>query len=128
MKKELDYWKNNTNKSVNKIENILDEEKKFATLISPCYGEPKNLDVLSGGWIHRDLFQKYNEIVKADDGQQYIRGGPRFHIALDNLRVKACIMSCGGLCPGTNVVIRELVMALRYNYGVSEIYGIDGDF
>ena len=47
---------------------------------------------------------------------------------MDNLRVKACIMSCGGLCPGINVVIRELVMALRYNYGVAEIYGIKWGF
>ena len=37
-------------------------------------------------------------------------------------------MSCGGLCPGINVVIRELVMALRYNYGVVEIYGIKWGF
>ena len=37
-------------------------------------------------------------------------------------------MSCGGLCPGINVVIRELVMALRYNYGVIEIYGIKWGF
>ena len=37
-------------------------------------------------------------------------------------------MSCGGLCPGINVVIRELVMALRYNYGVPEIYGIKWGF
>jgi 6-phosphofructokinase 1 len=37
-------------------------------------------------------------------------------------------MSCGGLCPGINVVIRELVMALMYNYGVVEIYGVNGVF
>ena len=37
-------------------------------------------------------------------------------------------MTCGGLCPGINVVIRELVMALRYNYGVAEIYGIKWGF
>ena len=83
---------------------------------------------MSGGWINRALFQKKDECVKADDGQYYIRGGPRFHIALDNLRVRACIMTGGGLCPGINVVIRELVMALRYNYGVSEIYGIKWGF
>ena len=113
---------------MNKIDNILNDEQKFSTLKSPCYGDPKNRDVLSGGWIRRDLFQKHNELVKADNGELYIRGGPRFHIALDNLRVKACIMSCGGLCPGINVVIRELVMALRYNYGVAEIYGIKWGF
>ena len=113
---------------MNKIENILDDEEKFATLISPCYGDPKNRDVLSGGWIHRDFFQKDDECVKADDGQLYIRGGPRYHIALDNISVKACIITCGGLCPGINVVIREIIMALRYNYGVSEIYGIKWGF
>ena len=106
----------------------MNDEPKFSTLKSPCYGDPKNRDVLSGGWIRRDLFQKHNEVVKAENGELYIRGGPRFHIALDNLRVKACIMSCGGLCPGINVVIRELVMALRYNYGVAEIYGIKWGF
>jgi 6-phosphofructokinase 1 len=33
-------------------------------------------------------------------------------------------VTCGGLCPGLNVVIRELVMSLWYNYGAREIYGI----
>ena len=128
LKKELDYWKSKTDKEINKIENILDEEAQFSTLVSPCYEDPKNRNLLSGGWINRALFQKKDECVKADNGQLYIRGGPRFHIAIDNLRVKACIMSCGGLCPGINVVIRELVMALRYNYGVAEIYGIKWGF
>lgn len=33
-------------------------------------------------------------------------------------------MTCGGLCPGLNVVIREIVMSLWYNYGCRSIYGI----
>ena len=37
-------------------------------------------------------------------------------------------MTGGGLCPGINVVIRELVMALKYNYGVTEIYGVKWGF
>ena len=37
--------------------------------------------------------------------------------------VKALILTCGGLCPGLNVVIREIVMTLWHNYGVTEIYG-----
>jgi 6-phosphofructokinase 1 len=33
------------------------------------------------------------------------------------------IVTCHGLCPGTNSVIRELVMSLSFNYKVKEIYG-----
>ena len=37
-------------------------------------------------------------------------------------------MTCGGLCPGLNVVIREITMCLRKNYGVQEVYGIKWGF
>lgn len=38
--------------------------------------------------------------------------------------MKAAIVTCGGLCPGLNVVIREVVMSLHFNYGATEIYGV----
>lgn len=44
------------------------------------------------------------------------------------LAVKAAIVTCGGLCPGLNTVIRELVMCLHYNYGVDTIYGVEGGY
>lgn len=51
------------------------------------------------------------------------RSGPKKHLYFDPQNVKALILTCGGLCPGLNVVIRDIVMCLNYNYGVSEIYG-----
>lgn len=39
--------------------------------------------------------------------------------------VKAAIVTCGGLCPGLNTVIRELVCGLNYMYGVNKVLGID---
>lgn len=36
----------------------------------------------------------------------------------------AAIVTCGGLCPGLNVVIRELVLTLQYQYQAKKIYGI----
>ena len=33
-------------------------------------------------------------------------------------------MTCGGLCPGLNNVIREIVFALKQNYKVKTVYGI----
>lgn len=38
--------------------------------------------------------------------------------------VRACIATCGGLCPGINTVIREIVCGLNYMYGVDDILGI----
>ena len=38
--------------------------------------------------------------------------------------VHACIVTCGGLCPGLNTVIREIVCGLYDMYGVSRVLGI----
>ena len=53
-----------------------------------------------------------------------MRAGPRINIYWDFKQIKAAIVTCGGLCPGLNNVIREIVNTLNTNYGVSEIYGI----
>ncbi len=49
--------------------------------------------------------------------------GPREKIHFDPTRVTAGIVTCGGLCPGLNDVIRSIVMELSYRYGTSRIYG-----
>lgn len=50
--------------------------------------------------------------------------GPREHIFFDPQEVKAAIVTCGGLCPGINNVIRTAVFELMHNYGVPEVLGI----
>src|SRR5262245_32009540 len=52
------------------------------------------------------------------------RAGPREHLFFDPARVKAAIVTCGGLCPGINNVIRTAVFELMHNYGVPEVLGI----
>ncbi len=56
--------------------------------------------------------------------------GPRPYIYFDPSKVKAGIVTCGGLCPGINDVIRSIVMTLYYSYGVDKIigfkYGLQG--
>ena len=42
----------------------------------------------------------------------------------DPKTVCAAVVTCGGLCPGLNNVIRELVHGLEYLYGVEKILGI----
>lgn len=52
------------------------------------------------------------------------KAGPREKIYFDPKKVCAGIVTCGGLCPGLNDVIRSLVMTLWYQYGVRNILGI----
>ena len=49
--------------------------------------------------------------------------GPRECVFFDPPHTTAGIVTCGGLCPGLNDVIRSLVMELSHRYGVSRIYG-----
>ena len=52
------------------------------------------------------------------------KAGPRKNIYFEPAKVNAAIVTCGGLCPGLNNVIRSIVMCLWYRYGVKRICGI----
>jgi 6-phosphofructokinase 1 len=49
--------------------------------------------------------------------------GPREKILFDPSKLKCGIVTCGGLCPGLNDVIRAIVMGLFYHYGVKAVFG-----
>ena len=49
--------------------------------------------------------------------------GPRKKIFFDASKTRVGIVTCGGLCPGLNDVIRGLVMELTFHYNVKRIYG-----
>jgi 6-phosphofructokinase 1 len=52
------------------------------------------------------------------------KAGPREKIYFDPVKTRVAVVTCGGLCPGINNVLRALVMELHYRYGVRTIYGI----
>lgn len=49
--------------------------------------------------------------------------GPRSRIFFDPFRLTCGIVTCGGLCPGLNNVIRSIVMELHYSYRIRRILG-----
>ncbi|KAK6116842.1 hypothetical protein DH2020_049408 [Rehmannia glutinosa] len=61
-------------------------------------------------------------------GIHFRRAGPRQKVYFAPDDVHACIVTCGGLCPGLNTVIREIVQSLDYMYGVNKVLGIDGGY
>ncbi len=68
-----------------------------------------------------------NEIQQRINGNQaplsFEVAGPRQKIFFDPSSISCGIVTCGGLCPGTNDVIRAIVMSLYHHYGVRNIYG-----
>ncbi|GKB74825.1 ATP-dependent 6-phosphofructokinase 6-like protein, partial [Tanacetum coccineum] len=61
-------------------------------------------------------------------GIHFRRAGPRQRVYFAPDEVHAAIVTCGGLCPGLNTVIREIVCALYHMYGVTKVLGIDGGY
>ena len=54
--------------------------------------------------------------------------GPREKLFFDPKKTRAGIVTCGGLCPGLNNVIRSLVLQLHHGYGVREILGFTNGY
>jgi 6-phosphofructokinase 1 len=56
--------------------------------------------------------------------------GPRHRLFFDPSKLKCGIVTCGGLCPGLNNVVRGLVLELNHGYGVRQVvgfrYGFEG--
>jgi 6-phosphofructokinase 1 len=52
------------------------------------------------------------------------KAGPRELIYFEPAQTTAAIVTCGGLCPGLNNVIRSVYMQLHHSYGVKRVLGI----
>jgi 6-phosphofructokinase 1 len=65
-----------------------------------------------------------NEMIQ--EGQSlpaFELAGPRENLYFDPSKVRCGLVTCGGLCPGLNDIIRAIVLELFYGYGVKSIYG-----
>jgi 6-phosphofructokinase 1 len=95
---------------------------------------PEPLSSLKEGaqteFVTDDRYILYNiegDALPADTGSRdhvLEIAGPRQTIYFDPAKTHAAIVTCGGLCPGLNDVIRSIVMCLWYRYGVRKISGV----
>lgn len=67
-------------------------------------------------------------IKKKKRAPSFELAGPREKIFFDPSKLKCALVTCGGLCPGLNDIIRSIVLELFYGYGVKNIYGIKYGF
>ena len=93
-------------------------------------------DTFPSAGVSNNLSATYNKVMGEEDyilsdivrkcrlvdssSEAFVRAGPRSTTHFDPETVRAAIVTCGGLCPGLNNVVRELVHSLFFLYGVHE--------
>ncbi|MCF0216438.1 MAG: ATP-dependent 6-phosphofructokinase [Fibrobacteraceae bacterium] len=113
-------------------EDILKDPSKYdlsidtvgrGTLKSPMRGVPfvSDSDRVS---LSTDVKQIHEFYQKGQEIPSLEAAGPREIIFHDPAWTRAGIVTCGGLCPGLNNVIKSLVQVLWFDYGVHNIFGI----
>jgi len=97
----------------------------------PRLGEPCLDSPVSLRFVEDDQLVLYDSDLKSVQaawaaGQPpatFELAGPRRKIFFDPAKLSCGIVTCGGLCPGLNDVIRSVVFALSYHYGVKTVWG-----
>ena len=64
-----------------------------------------------------------DDAVVPDGPSSFEEAGPREKIYFDPAKTTVGIVTCGGLCPGLNDIIRGIVYQCSYQYGITKIYG-----
>ncbi|HEX4339686.1 MAG TPA: ATP-dependent 6-phosphofructokinase [Polyangiaceae bacterium] len=101
-------------------------------ILGQCRFPSPLLDRLSRDAIHyvgqadRVLLDDRLSRVQAEDvatAPAFELAGPRDKIFFDVTKLACGIVTCGGLCPGVNNVLRGIVLELTHGYGVKRIFG-----
>ncbi|MGL1863486.1 MAG: ATP-dependent 6-phosphofructokinase [Pseudodesulfovibrio sp.] len=68
--------------------------------------------------------EELSELDSETITMNFEKAGPRAKVYFDPSKTKCAIVTCGGICPGINDVIRAIVMEAHYNYGIRTVLGI----
>ncbi|MDM8515197.1 ATP-dependent 6-phosphofructokinase [Desulfobacterales bacterium HSG16] len=74
--------------------------------------------------VDSDLHKLRERFAKNMEIPSFERAGPREKIYFDTSKLRCALVTCGGLCPGLNDIIRAIVLELNHSYRVRNIYGI----
>ncbi len=107
---------------------MTDLDFTIATLGEGRYASPMRASqfVAAGDEVlyHGNLAAIQPYLARGERPPAFELAGPRRDLFFQpGTDLRAGIVTCGGLCPGMNDVIRAVVLSLTYHYGVQTIYG-----
>jgi len=74
--------------------------------------------------LYHSHIERIREFLDAGKEPPHMElAGPRAKIFFEPSELRCGIVTCGGICPGVNDVIRSIVLSLRYHYGVEKVFG-----
>ena len=104
------------------------EQKHKSPLLTKL---PKKSFITKNDVIKKNIHVNTNTISTLTNNEKddyYLKAGPYQDIAFDTNATNVAIVTAGGLCPGINNVIYDLVHTLDKLYGIKNIYGIQNGF
>lgn len=117
------------------LEGLRPEDLVVNRLGACTVSSPLLLSTVSGDYIPDYVPDDARVLAEVEhtEGEQpsplaFVKAGARERIYFDPSQLRAGIVTCGGLCPGLNNVIRALVMELFHKYGVRDIVGFQYGF
>ncbi len=100
--------------------------KTITTLGEARHDSPLSFSVADNVLIPADM--EWPDGRVPEDLILFEKAGPRRMLFFDPAKTRAAIVTCGGLCPGLNNVIRSVTRELRRSYGVTSVLGIRGGY
>lgn len=118
--------------SVPRREDLVVDSLGVATIASPLL-KGKNAAIMryetdERRVLFQNLITSDYSLIDSKTSAAFELAGPREKIFFNPSGVNAAIVSCGGLCPGINNVIRSLFLHLHYGYKVKKVLGIKFGF
>ncbi len=98
---------------------------RITTLGEPRYASPLSRFVSDNRFVPEQITRG---VPDSREELLFELAGPRARLFFDPEQARAGIVTCGGLCPGLNNIIRSLFNELRHAYGVKEVLGFRGGY
>jgi 6-phosphofructokinase 1 len=92
------------------------------TIASPLHAT-RFMDTSKRVLLRADVDELRAQVLAGIDPPAFELAGPRETIYFDPGALQCGIVTCGGLCPGLNDVIRSIVFCLHEKYSIAKVYG-----
>jgi 6-phosphofructokinase 1 len=107
---------------------MLTPQDVVVATLGPCLYDSPLRPAREGGFVSPSarILKQYevSDAEPLDATVAFEKAGPRKKLFFQPQSTTAAIVTCGGLCPGLNNVIRSATLELIYNYGVPRVLGI----